>query len=243
MKQRPVAGRKAFTLIEVLIVISIIALLAAILFPVFARARENARRSSCQSNLKQIGLGLVQYTQDYDERTPGVWKQAGPTANADVTEWPDLIFPYVKSAQLFVCPSATASETLGYTTYRPQAFNPNVPQMTYAYNNLLTNPVTNDAAQINSNYGQAGVALAAVEAPSETFWITDAWNDPHFNIGANTDVAAWYDDRYGATYPQSVAPHTHTLRKRHFEGFNAVYYDGHVKWKQKSQPADWLVKK
>src|SRR5687768_5924591 len=61
---------KGFTLIELLVVIAIIAILAAILFPVFARARENARRSSCQSNLKQIGLGFAQYTQDYDEKMP-----------------------------------------------------------------------------------------------------------------------------------------------------------------------------
>src|SRR5690606_6779733 len=63
-------AKRGFTLIELLVVIAIIAILAAILFPVFARARENARRASCQSNLKQIGLGLMQYTQDYDERLP-----------------------------------------------------------------------------------------------------------------------------------------------------------------------------
>jgi prepilin-type N-terminal cleavage/methylation domain-containing protein len=73
--QKP--DRKGFTLIELLIVIEIIAILAAVLFPVFGRARENARRSSCQSNLKQIGMGLLQYTQDYDESYPAAWEIDG----------------------------------------------------------------------------------------------------------------------------------------------------------------------
>src|SRR5688572_3103121 len=75
--------RFAFTLIELLVVIAIIALLAAILFPVFARARENARRASCQSNLKQLGLGFAQYVQDFDEKMPGIYN--GATGYADST--------------------------------------------------------------------------------------------------------------------------------------------------------------
>src|SRR5687768_3857109 len=94
-------NRSAFTLIELLVVIAVIALLAAILFPVFARARENARRASCQSNLKQIGIGLMQYTQDYDERFP-VRLATGGNGNYVVP-----IMPYVKSVQVFKCPSDT----------------------------------------------------------------------------------------------------------------------------------------
>ena len=86
-------ARKAFTLIELLVVIAIIAILAAILFPVFARARENARRASCQSNLKQMGLGIIQYTQDYDEFLP------------NGQNWANQTFPYVKSTQIYSCPS------------------------------------------------------------------------------------------------------------------------------------------
>src|SRR5689334_25398731 len=96
--------RRAFTLIELLVVIAIIAILAAILFPVFARARENARRSSCQSNEKQIGLGILQYVQDYDERYPlSRVDNSGITRNT----WYGMIQPYVKSTQLFQCPSDT----------------------------------------------------------------------------------------------------------------------------------------
>ena len=98
----PVSNRKsAFTLIELLVVIAIIAILAAILFPVFARARENARRSSCASNLKQIGLGFIQYTQDYDEKYMPVFVNLGP----DSKMWAQQLQPYIKSVQLFACPS------------------------------------------------------------------------------------------------------------------------------------------
>src|SRR5262245_47450508 len=97
---------RGFTLIELLVVIAIIAILAAILFPVFARARENARRSSCQSNLKQIGLGFLQYKQDYDERWAGGWGQA--------SMWTIVLDPYVKSAQIYKCPSATTTAWSSY---------------------------------------------------------------------------------------------------------------------------------
>src|SRR5688500_17276072 len=103
---QPVSQRRGFTLIELLVVIAIIAILAAILFPVFARARENARRASCQSNLKQVGLGIMQYTQDYDEKFPqSPWNNIASDTRR--SHWGQVIQPYVKSTQLFVCPSNT----------------------------------------------------------------------------------------------------------------------------------------
>jgi prepilin-type N-terminal cleavage/methylation domain-containing protein/prepilin-type processing-associated H-X9-DG protein len=96
--------RSAFTLIELLVVIAIIAILASILFPVFGRARENARRSSCQSNLKQVGLGVMQYTQDYDEKYM-------PRANG-AGSFRLLVQPYLKSTQIFKCPSNPSTATV-----------------------------------------------------------------------------------------------------------------------------------
>ena len=99
-------GRRAFTLIELLVVIAIISILASILFPVFARARENARRSSCQSNVKQIGLALFQYAQDYDERLV----IAGHPYDTDATKrWFHLLEPYTKSTQIQLCPSRNST--------------------------------------------------------------------------------------------------------------------------------------
>jgi len=123
--------KKAFTLIELLVVIAIIGILAAILFPVFGRARENARRSSCQSNLKQIGLGILQYTQDYDERYPD-----------DLDFFASKTFPYVKSQQLYKCPSDVSTQ--------PNAIS-------YMIN-------TNFSADGGGNY--AGYSLAQVASPA-----------------------------------------------------------------------------
>src|SRR5471030_2357537 len=100
--------RKGFTLIELLVVIAIIAILAAILFPVFSAAREKARQTSCASNEKQIGLAIIQYVQDFDETYPNIDQgqpEASNTFSTVNTLWADMIFSYVKSKQVFVCPS------------------------------------------------------------------------------------------------------------------------------------------
>jgi prepilin-type N-terminal cleavage/methylation domain-containing protein/prepilin-type processing-associated H-X9-DG protein len=97
--------RRGFTLIELLVVIAIIAILAAILFPVFARAREKARQASCQSNLKQLALAMLMYAQDYDETFAGECSCGCP--HVDYTCWRDRMYPYVKNLQIFQCPSHT----------------------------------------------------------------------------------------------------------------------------------------
>ncbi|MGD9497689.1 MAG: DUF1559 domain-containing protein, partial [Armatimonadota bacterium] len=100
------SSRRGFTLIELLVVIAIIAILAAILFPVFARAREKARQASCTSNLKQIGTAMMMYTQDYDEVLPDCLMGRDTNDPTRYFAWTAVIMPYVKNNQLFECPSA-----------------------------------------------------------------------------------------------------------------------------------------
>ncbi len=120
--------RSGFTLIELLVVIAIIAILAAILFPVFAQAREKARQTSCLSNLKQLGTAVMMYTQDYDETYPTQFQNPYATCpggssayaledNCREATWMGGIFPYVKSRQVYVCPSAPLHPSEGPTQY------------------------------------------------------------------------------------------------------------------------------
>ena len=104
--------RAGFTLIELLVVIAIISLLAAILFPVFARSRENARRADCQSNLKQLGLGMLQYAQDYDETLPRGQDSLFPGYTLGIA-WGGNLSPYLQSTQIFTCPDDTTHSATG----------------------------------------------------------------------------------------------------------------------------------
>src|SRR6478672_5411714 len=110
------SSRYGFTLIELLVVIAIIALLAAILFPVFARARENARKSSCLNNMKQFGLGIAQYTQDFDE-TLVPWEGGYALASGTRATFDVLLIPYLKSPQLMQCPSDATSAKVAIPAY------------------------------------------------------------------------------------------------------------------------------
>ncbi len=114
--------RRGFTLIELLVVIAIIAILAAILFPVFARAREAARATSCKSNLKQIGIATQLYAQDYDERVVSAFIYYSPSDN--LVWWPDLIRPYAKNEQLTLCPSAPNPQNYCTNWRRPAGMVP-----------------------------------------------------------------------------------------------------------------------
>lgn len=217
--------RGGFTLIELLVVIAIIAILAAILFPVFARARENARRSSCQSNLKQQGLAIMQYTQDYDEKFPlaaialptdantpgGVW-------SAGTWFWPQLVHTYHKSTQVFFCPSSS---------YPVQSSAPeNSKEGHYGANRLII-PISTTS-----------VALASVVAPAGTYLLFDSSNYALSPVSVVTPAADLFlPGTAGLTTAPTFAAtdNRQALKKdyetgRHFGGVNMVYVDGHAKW-------------
>ena len=205
-------NRRGFTLIELLVVIAIIAILAAILFPVFARARENARRASCQSNLKQMGLGIIQYTQDYDEAMPGHNMGNGQL-------WMDIIQPYIKSDQLFVCPShpnGKYTSNLDPTTGRP------APGGIGSYGANVASWEEGDSSTPSfSIYDRHGkTSLSAIGSPSSTYMVGDSnnWEVPWQNIGNQPQIVGNPGQR---TLSQAA--------ERHLETTNVLYCDGHVK--------------
>jgi prepilin-type N-terminal cleavage/methylation domain-containing protein/prepilin-type processing-associated H-X9-DG protein len=192
-----------FTLIELLVVIAIIAILAAILFPVFARARENARRASCSSNLKQIGLGLMQYTQDYDEKLP--LRQYDSSTFGIANSWRRLTFPYTKSSQLYSCPSNSSNATLADDSYDQMmatlpAGSPRF-MRSYACN--------------GTRYNIGGESpLAAIPDTARTVFVTESKEGDN-NVHMNDGVARF------ASAIDTFPGHLGTV--------NFLFVDGHVK--------------
>ncbi len=211
-------SKKAFTLIELLVVIAIIAILAAILFPVFARASENARRSSCQSNLKQIGLGVLQYTQDYDEFLPR-YVYASGTANAK--GWPEVIQPYVKSTQIFQCPSEPNPPAKTFSM-PPAGGNAAVGDDYYGASDYAINQ---ELSREPTSTNIVSVALASLTNPSQTICAMD-YNAPllataNSNLGGNSTART-----AGLAYFRTGVAEG----QRHLDGTNWLFTDGHVKW-------------
>ena len=205
--------KKGFTLIELLVVIAIIAILAAILFPVFARAREKARQASCQSNLKQIALGFAMYVQDYDERFPWCcvprtrsvsqnldqcpWWRPAAVASTDI-RYDGLIEPYIKNRQIWVCPSALR-DVNSYATPRQL---------------------------LQGSGGCTGQALGKVPYPADHVLCGDGIGTRGY-CGTNRSTPC--SGRWGIG--EGTAAHIEAFEV-HNGGTNLAFVDGHVKWRR-----------
>jgi prepilin-type N-terminal cleavage/methylation domain-containing protein/prepilin-type processing-associated H-X9-DG protein len=194
-------SRRGFTLIELLVVIAIIAILAAILFPVFAKAREKARQTGCLSNNKQFLLGFMQYKQDYDEHWPWQTADGLATGAPGYVAVTDMIGPYMKNLQILMCPDASTNDG-GNGTY----------PLSYHFNGMILD---------YNNTG--GIADAAIIAPAQTilgrepgpayqYWYL-CYLRPTWNNGMNESQQA-----------------ADNLMTQHNGGMNIPFCDGHAKW-------------
>ena len=224
MSHKTIRRKSGFTLIELLVVVAIIALLAAILFPVFSSARESSRAAACISNLKQIGLAFTMYEQDDDEYFPTDYfssfspGQSTPGAGYSGVfgngRWPWRIGSYVKDTQIYQCPSGQAYSTV-------EAGTPDADLMSYwAVGGMFGKPGTVDAIPI---------AMSGVQSPSTQPTLFDdidqptGWRDqlvfrPYWIAGTYGNV--------GSFTPGRVGPHSN--------GLNVLYADGHAKWQNVS---------
>jgi len=219
---------KGFTLIELLVVIAIIAILAAILFPVFAQARESARTIACVSNEKQISLGMLMYVQDYDERFPQ-WQYGIPMLPRDPsgglysdehTGWDEACQPYIKSKQVLWCPSV---DSPGNDYNNPQKGDSCwTGSLNYATNCRLVGKYTNNVpAKLSTMSYPAQSILLSENGPEGSEGACRIENDEWGWTGTGTDALAFQ------TYNNTLVPGPLT---RHKGGSNYAFGDGHVKW-------------
>lgn len=198
--------KSGFTLIELLVVIAIIAILAAILFPVFAKAREKARQTSCLSNTKQLGTALEMYKQDYDQTYCGAYVYRGAWGDASQLYWfPATLEPYTKNKQVAICPSGSTVESFA----SPNTWDtPNGIKFSYGYSDLV-------GWAAESSVTQPANTIVLFEADSTRsggkYGMMEVWDwsqiDPSYSIGQAT-----------------------AMGYRHNDGFNLVFCDGHAKW-------------
>jgi len=236
----PKMKRKGFTLIELLVVIAIIAILAAILFPVFAQAREKARAVSCLSNCKQVGLGLNMYIQDYDEAFPFCISCNATDAGKGVT--PQLLLdPYIKNPDVWHCPSSNKSNVVQYDatwdaghccSWRyPKSFVGKIFPVIGSNERVVVN--------LGCTYFNKPKRLAEIVAPSETI----AFEDSALFSSCGGMRGIWSNTVWPHCCPRTDPEARRGRNIRHQRGQNYIFCDGHAKWLASPYVADhclWL---
>jgi prepilin-type N-terminal cleavage/methylation domain-containing protein len=240
-----------FTLIELLVVIAIIAILAAILFPVFARAREQARKASCLSNLRQIGTGILMYAQDYDETLPP--PRVGTEGTLTHFGWADLVFPYVKNVKVFDCPSEPTFRMTMNTKVVPNRFFITLGGSgSTANNDAVTGEPLTDR---DYNYGVNGFStvnfegpflstyrrLPSIPAPAEVIGIADSRRGSPYLISDSAGAFLW--DVLEAQV--NGRRHAGTSSANDINSLNLMFMDGHSKFmtvRATMRPNLWTVR-
>jgi len=211
---------RGFTLIELLVVIAIIAILAAILFPVFARAREKARQTSCLSNVKQLDLAAMMYAQDYDELLPcDYYACNSSTTHARLV---GQILPYMKNQQILYCPSASK---MGIADIVPNAANMAAGNISYYYFSYDQVPSTVVAANPPNDPNSIFIAKSFLSkfagvTPANTPRVLGLASDTGYS---SSEIWLWSDPYYGSTFPFKI----HSAA---FGSNNIGYLDGHAKF-------------
>ncbi len=217
--------RQGFTLIELLVVIAIIAILAAILFPVFARARDRARQASCTSNMRQIGLAAMMYAQDYDETLPAHYNFWMGDSSTRYHGFYDGFAPYTMNEQIYICPSGhfERSNRRANLPGPPEGFYGNSYRASYGV-------VTSHSSFPRADFGVGlwsetgrGLSLAEIDRPAEKILLAEM-GQPQARtpaqIGFNED---------GTPIPMADDGSVGNMRYRHSRMMNAAYGDGHVR--------------
>ncbi|HEY0075685.1 MAG TPA: DUF1559 domain-containing protein [Abditibacteriaceae bacterium] len=219
--------RRAFTLVELLVVVGVLAIVAAILFPIFARSREVHRPNGCQNNLKQIALGFKQYLNDNNERYPLVVVTPGSSTGESPYGWADALQPYIHNTQVYQCPSDTYEGNddptqIGYTDYW---YNANFVRRFATKKGTIIWTGANE-----SMLGSVAQTILAGEGGNTDGKPT---GDARYNI-CGDDTSLTKSNQ--TCTPAPVGPATYPSAQLHLDGANFAYADGHVKWLRGNSP-------